>query len=139
MSTLRRKILASCGQVIAAVALFFIIGGHWGVLQTVAWANMIWTYSTQDGSVLAGAKKTFDGDHPCNMCDSIQEAKKQEKKSTETFAAKQRIELFPEESGNLLPQRFCVRFDFPRNMDEWHEARFSKPPVPVPIGNFVTA
>lgn len=59
MFTLRRKILASCGQFIAAIALFFIIGGHWGVLQTVAWANMIWTYTTQDGSVLAGAKKNL--------------------------------------------------------------------------------
>ena len=139
MFTLRRKFLASCGQVIAAVALFFIIGGHWGVLQTVAWANMIWTYSTQDGSVLAGAKKTFDGEHPCNMCDSIKEAKKQEKKAPEILSATKKIELFPVDSRALLPQRICVRFDFPRNMDEWHEARFSKPPVPVPIGNFVTA
>ena len=127
------------GRIAAIASLFILVNGHFGALQAVAWGKMLWSFTQQNGSLLVAAKQTFDGEHPCNMCDSIQEAKKQEKKSTETFAAKQRIELFPEESGNLLPQRFCVRFDFPRNMDEWHEARFSKPPVPVPIGNFVTA
>ncbi len=100
---------------------------------------MLWSFTQQNGSLLVAAKQTFDGEHPCHMCDSITEAKKQEKKSPQAFAGTHKIELFPAEPGNLLPQRFGCRFDFPRNMDEWHEARFSKPPVPVPIGNFVTA
>lgn len=100
---------------------------------------MIWTYTTQDGSLLAGAKKTFDGEHPCNMCHSIKEAKKQEKKSPETIAATKKIELFPADSNSLLPERLWVHFDFPRNMDECHEARFSKPSVPVPISRLIPA
>ena len=119
--------------------MFVLMNGHFGVLQTMAWSKMLWDYTRANESLLLGAKQTFDGDHPCQMCDSIQEAKKQEKKSPETFAGTRKIELFQIQTGNLLPQRFGVRFDFPRNMDEWHEARFSKPPVPVPIGNFVTA
>jgi hypothetical protein len=133
VSTLRRKILASCGQVIAAVALFFIIGGHWGVLQTVAWANMIWTYSTQDGSVLAGAKKTFDGEHPCNMCDSIKEAKKQEKKAPEILSATKKIELFALNDASLLPVPVSDPFQFPLPRNLTAESRPHSPATPVPI------
>jgi hypothetical protein len=134
VSTLRRKILASCGQVIAAVALFFIIGGHWGVLQTVAWANMIWTYSTQDGSVLAGAKKTFDGEHPCNMCDSIKEAKKQEKKAPEILSATKKIELFAFETSCLLPRPLGIPYQFPAPRHLAADSRPHSPDAPVPIG-----
>jgi hypothetical protein len=133
VSTLRRKILASCGQVIAAVALFFIIGGHWGVLQTVAWANMIWTYSTQDGSVLAGAKKTFDGEHPCSMCHSIKEAKQQEKKVPEIWSATKKIELFALEDASLLPVPVSAPFQFPLPRNLSAESRPHSPATPVPI------
>jgi hypothetical protein len=133
VSTLRRKILASCGQVIAAAALFFIIGGHWGVLQTVAWANMIWTYSTKDGSVLAGAKKTFDGEHPCNMCDSIKEAKKQEKKAPEILSATKKIELFALNDASLLPVPVSASFQFPLPRNITAESRPHSPATPVPI------
>ena len=100
---------------------------------------MLWSFTQQNGSLLVAAKQTFDGEHPCHMCDSIKEAKGKEQNSPVVFASEKKIELFPVDSRALLPQRICVRFDFPRNMDEWHEARFSKPPVPVPIGNIVTA
>ena len=39
---------------------------------------MIWTYSTQDGSVLAGAKKTFDGEHPCHLCTKITQVRQEQ-------------------------------------------------------------
>jgi hypothetical protein len=113
--------------------LFFIIGGHWGVLQTVAWANMIWTYSTQDGSVLAGAKKTFDGEHPCNMCDSIKEAKKQEKKAPEILSATKKIELFALNDANLLPLPVSAPFQFPLPRNLTAESRPYSPATPVPI------
>ena len=133
MFTLRRKIFASCGQLIAAVALFFIIGGHWGVLQTVAWANMIWTYTTQDGSVLAGAKKTFDGAHPCSMCHSIKAAKQQEKKTPEILSATKKIELFALEDASALPIPANVPFQFPLPPNLSAESRPHSPDAPVPI------
>ncbi len=133
MSTLRQKFLASCGQVIAAAALFFIIGGHWGVLQTVAWANMIWTYTTQDGSVLLGAKKTFDGEHPCPMCDSIKAAKKQEKKAPEILSSTKKIELFALNDASLLPVPVSAPFQFPLPRNLTAESRPHSPAAPVPI------
>lgn len=133
MFTLRRKILATCGQIVAAVALFFIIGGHWGVLQTVAWANMIWTYTSLDGSVLVGAKKTFDGSHPCSMCHSIKEAKQQEKKAPEILPATKKIELFALEDASLLPEPFSVPFQFPTPPPLAADSRPHSPEAPVPI------
>ncbi|MFM8829876.1 MAG: hypothetical protein ACKOHM_02545 [Spartobacteria bacterium] len=133
MFTLRRKFLASCGQIIAAIAMFFIIGGHWGLLQTVAWTQMIWTYTTQDGSVLAGAKKTFDGEHPCHMCESIKHAKKQEKKSPEILSATKKIELFAFNDANLLPVPASTPFQFPLPRNLSAESRPHSPATPVPI------
>ncbi len=62
---------------VAVLGCLHLCGGHWGVMQMVAWANMIVDYSAQDGLV-EGAKKTFDGEHPCCMCKAIEEGKKQE-------------------------------------------------------------
>jgi hypothetical protein len=117
----------------AAMALFFIIGGHWGVLQTVAWANMIWDYTTQDGSVLVGAQKTFDGAHPCSMCDSIKEAKQHERKSPETFSATKKIEVFALESASIPPSPVGTPFQFPIPPNLAAESRPHAPPSPVPI------
>jgi len=71
-------------MIVALLGCVHLCGGHWGVLQLVAWTNMLVDYSTQDGLV-EGAKKTFDGEHPCCMCKAIQEGKKKE---TETHDKK---------------------------------------------------
>jgi hypothetical protein len=62
---------------VAVLGCLHLCGGHWGVMQVVAWSNMIVDYSAQDG-LIEGAKKTFDGEHPCCMCKAIEEGKKQE-------------------------------------------------------------
>jgi hypothetical protein len=126
------------GRVAAVVALFFIAGGHWGALQTVAWTKMLWDYSQLDGSLVAGAKKTFDGEHPCRMCDSIKEAKGKGEKSLALAAAK-KVELLAGECGNSLPERVWGRFEFPGLMDERREARFAEPPGKVPIAMVLAA
>lgn len=94
---------------------------------------MIWTYTTQDGSVLAGAKKTFDGEHPCNMCHSIKEAKKQEKKSPETIAATKKIELLALETSRILPLPIGIPFQFPIPAHLAADSLPHSPEAPVPI------
>ena len=63
--------------VIAVLGCLHLCGGHWGVMQVIAWSNMIVDYSARDG-LIEGAKKTFDGEHPCCMCKAIAEGKKKE-------------------------------------------------------------
>ena len=83
------------GHTVAAVGMFFLAGGHWGSLQTVAWAGMLWNYTQVDGSLLSGVKTTFDGEHPCTMCTSIKTAKEKERTSPVTVVALKKLEAFP--------------------------------------------
>lgn len=62
---------------VAVLGCLHLCGGHWGVMQAVAWSKMLVNYSAQDG-LMEGARKTFDGEHPCHMCKAIEEGKKKE-------------------------------------------------------------
>lgn len=59
------------------VALMVSIGGHWAILQTVAWGSMIVSFSQSDDLSVAVAK-TFDGQHACKLCKVVAEGKKSE-------------------------------------------------------------
>lgn len=59
---------------IAGAAVFGMLGGHWVVLQSIAWSRMLVDYSSARG-LKQGVVMTFDGDHPCPMCCAIKEAR----------------------------------------------------------------
>ena len=46
---------------------------------------MVINYTAEDGLV-DGVKNTFDGDHPCDLCNVIVEAKKESSKEQQTQA-----------------------------------------------------
>ena len=73
--------LRRLGLVLAALAFFSIAGGHWAVLQTIAWAGMLRDYTQKSGSVALAVEQTFDGAHPCELCLQIASAKQQEAKA----------------------------------------------------------
>lgn len=60
------------------VICFCLAGGHWAVMQTVAWAQMLREYSQQQ-SLVKAISDTFDGQHPCNICHKVQQGASQEK------------------------------------------------------------
>ena len=72
--------------------LFLAIGGHWAMLQTVAWASMLVDYS-RNGALTEAVEKTFDGRHPCRICTEIQKGQGSEKKH-EALQPLKKIELF---------------------------------------------
>ena len=75
-------------RLLVLIAAVQILGGHWAVLQTVAWAKMLVDYSQQDSLSVAVAK-TFDGEHPCQLCHTVKEGRQEEqKKQTPTTIAK---------------------------------------------------
>ncbi len=71
-----RKQLA---HVMVVLALIGAIGGHWAIVQSVAWVGMAINYS-QDAPLRVALAKTFDGQHPCKLCKVVQAGKQQEKK-----------------------------------------------------------
>ena len=91
-------------------ACLHLTGGHFGVLQVIAWSRMIVDYSAAEG-LLTGARKTFDGAHPCEMCASIAEAKKQERENDSPASAVRDLgfkELQLPRRIDLLPPRSIV-------------------------------
>jgi len=52
------------------LALAWQVGLPQGLLQTVAWGWMITSYSQESGFG-EGLRKTFDGQHPCSLCERI--------------------------------------------------------------------
>jgi hypothetical protein len=75
-----RPVFVRFGHILLILALLGATGGHWAVLQTVAWADML-AKNLQTESVGSAITKTFDGEHPCKMCKQIPAGKKAEKKS----------------------------------------------------------
>lgn len=65
------------------IAAVQVLGGHWAVLQSVAWARMIVDYAQRESLTVAVAK-TFDGAHPCSLCATVSEGRQQEKKQEAT-------------------------------------------------------
>jgi len=58
-------------------AFIFSCGGQWGVLQCVAWANMIREYSGMV-PLSEAVSMTFSGKYPCPICKAIAEKKNSE-------------------------------------------------------------
>lgn len=60
---------------VALAGCLHLVGGHFGVMQAVAWAEMIVDYSAENG-LADGLRMTFDGRHPCDRCSAIATAKR---------------------------------------------------------------
>jgi hypothetical protein len=76
----RPNVLARAAKFLVLFLLIFTIGGQWAVLQSFAWMGMLIDYSRY-ASVSEAIVKTFDGQHPCNLCKAIDAGKKSETKS----------------------------------------------------------
>lgn len=90
------------------LALLGATGGHWAVLQTVAWADML-AANLQTSPVSEAISKTFDGAHPCKLCKQISTGKQAEKKSELPFQIK-KLEFVSEQPSFVFsaPQQFLL-------------------------------
>jgi hypothetical protein len=121
------------GHVLLIVVLLASMGGHWVVLQTVAWMGMVVTYS-EHTPLKKALVKTFDGKHPCSLCKAIAAAKKSEKK-TGFVLQTQKLEFLPAPENLVLvaPSRFQL---LPLT-NNFADSLVQKPPTPPPRGFFV--
>jgi hypothetical protein len=112
-------------------ALFGLAGGHWALLQAIAWAQMVRDYANNAPLVEAIAK-TFSGQFPCGMCTKISEERQKENRGSALAKCDKKAEALLVET--------CLALSGPegRNLSyfnlgqyaliEWCEA----PPAPVP-------
>src|ERR1700723_2091760 len=94
------KTLLRFSRWLLIAALFLAIGGHWAVLQTVAWATMIVDYS-RSGALTEAVQKTFDGKHPCQICTEIQKSRQSDKKQ-ESLLLSKKVELFDQHVAKIV-------------------------------------
>ncbi len=119
------------GLPLICLAMFSLAGGHWAVLQTVAWAGMIREYS-KDAPLAQAIDKTFDGRYPCAMCKKIAEGQKKESKAPATIKVAKKSEVFvrPMTAGLRPPQG--REFQYLPVAELAGPARADEPPGPVP-------
>lgn len=131
---LERHHLRRIGGIAACVAMFFIVGGHWAVFQQIAWSKMLWSYSVEEGSFIAGLEKTFSGEFPCNACLQIDaEKKKEQHHSQALLTAEKKAETFLHKEHSLLKEPRCDDFLYPDAAGASYTSWAEPPPSPVPI------
>jgi hypothetical protein len=116
-------------RVVLAAMILVMTGGHWLILQSVAWTKMILDYS-RSSSVRTAIEQTFDGRHPCEMCKLIQR-EKQSSKQQELQQPSVNFDVFFSEArafGFFDPPYSWI----PDARDFMHPSRWDPPPVPPP-------
>ena len=95
-------------RTVPLVLILVMTGGHWMILQSVAWAKMLVDYS-RHSSLKTAVEQTFDGRHPCGMCKMIQRAKQPTKKNELQQPAAQDDILFAEAHSSGFFDPPCSR------------------------------
>lgn len=57
------------------------------MMQTIAWGSMLIAFSS-NGSLAEAVDKTFDGEHPCELCKLVKETKREEDKKPVSMVMK---------------------------------------------------
>jgi hypothetical protein len=102
------------GRFAALLAALMVCGGHWATLQSIAWTNMLVSYSQKE-PLREAISRTFDGAHPCSLCHAVSAGKKNEKKNDQqTFSTIEMVlpSAFAEISPPAAPDRHFVSEDF---------------------------
>lgn len=119
------------GHVLLIVALLAAVGGHWALLQTVAWTNML-ADNLRATSLAEAMQRTFDGKHPCALCKEIAAGKKSEKK-TEFLIELKKLEFVSERVTFVFnpPQNFHLLPDIERPSSGLSYKPLLPPPRPL--------
>lgn len=123
------SVLRRIGQLLVLLPLIAAIGGHWAILQSIAWTSML-ADNLREGTVTEAVNRTFDGEHPCSMCKQIAEGKKSEKKSDALNLKVTKLEFATAQIGFVFtaPATFQPFSVLHSTAESYAEA----PPVPPP-------
>jgi hypothetical protein len=133
-----KKILHIAGHAACFIALFAMLGGHWLVLQSVAWTRMLADFSRQD-SLTTAISKTFDGEHPCPLCCKIKAGRQQEEqqeKNTPLLKIEKMPDLILDNRQSLLTFVSTEADDAVPTVPRLRADLIETPPVPPPRGSF---
>ena len=116
------------GRWIIVLTVVFATGSHWFFLQSIAWVGMTVEFSRTEALGTA-LQKTFDGQHPCNLCKLVQEGQKAERKG-DMKVSSQKFDLFCERTVGLTAEP--MPFRNPVAIPQFPTPRLEAPPTPPP-------
>jgi hypothetical protein len=119
------------GLPLLVAALFSMLGGTYGTVQLVAWSTMIWKYSAEERSLLAGAEKTFSGEAPCHLCKAVKEEREKEEKKPATVKVEKKAEI-SERSTPMVAFAPLMEFQTISSVAAHWKTRRPAPAGPVP-------
>ena len=121
-------VLRKASRLVVILALLASIGGHWALLQSVAWTRML-IERTHADSFATAVQTTLDGAHPCDMCKRITEGKQSEQQP-EKSPVKVKMDLLCERRLiAIAPPSQPVIF---QSSPTEGTPRAERPPVPPP-------
>ncbi len=115
-------------QTLVLAAFIFSCGGHWCVLQGVAWASMIHHYS-QMVPLAEAVSMTFSGKYPCELCKAIEE--KQESERLQFFGMEKHEKKFFPPMAVPATELHVASIHYPIFLISF-QARTEPPPPPPP-------
>src|SRR5437588_11130357 len=118
--------LSWLGKRFVVLALVLVTGGHWALLQSVAWVGMAVRYS-QESTLRQALVKTFDGQHPCNLCKAVRNGKTSDKDAPKPIT---KLDLFPGCEQHMVFS--SMPGPFPAATGPFRLARSDPPPTPPP-------
>jgi hypothetical protein len=94
-------VLRRLSQWTIVLLLIISVGGHWAILQSVAWAGMLARFS-QTMSFSQAVQNTFDGQHPCALCQAVKQGQEAERKESQ-FQPPEKLTLCLNSQPATLP------------------------------------
>jgi len=123
-----RDLFLIVARVFTVVVILGMTGGHWMILQSLAWTKMLADYS-RNLSFQTALQYTFDGQHPCKMCKLIQKEKQASKTQPQLKRTVEDDEtLFCECPAAAFSDRSCARLP----VRQWAPGLRARDPPPVP-------
>jgi DNA-binding helix-hairpin-helix protein with protein kinase domain len=118
-------------RVLAVICAFQIGGLHWLAMQAMAWTGML-VKRTQETTVVEAVRTTFDGDHPCPLCQAVQDGQQREQESDMTVALEAVLKLnFLRPGVVALPAPSAAEVEY-RDYVALGNLRMDSPPTPPP-------
>jgi hypothetical protein len=113
---------------LAVLALVASVGGHWALLQGLAWTTMLARFS-QSMPLMQAVTFTFDGKHACTLCDWVATGKKADQDNQEKLLVK-KLDLVQQ-----VPSPFLFRqpvSSSSKTVPGLTRVRTEQPPSPPP-------
>jgi hypothetical protein len=126
------RLLRVVGMPLICLALFALTGGHWAVLQAIAWSQMLRDYS-RNAPITEAIAKTFSGHSPCGMCTKISEERQKEERTPATAKSDKKAEIFLVEICDALKRPESEDYSYLNPGESAPIERYEAPPAPVPI------